>query len=125
MKAKKQKNGIKVLLSLVVAITMIGIPATVFVAAAPPSLEDGPLITIEGTHYTGEAPPITYEGPIEDYTGPTYPATWIKGDSDINISCWGASDFTTGAAVGFTGDFGTSPMGGVLTKVHTVQRTIQ
>jgi len=34
MKAKKQKNGIKVLLSLVIAITMIGIPASVFTATA-------------------------------------------------------------------------------------------
>jgi len=34
MKAKKQKNGIKVLLSLVIAITMIGIPASVFTPTA-------------------------------------------------------------------------------------------
>ena len=34
MKAKKQKNGIKVLLSLVIAITMIGIPASVFTVTA-------------------------------------------------------------------------------------------
>ena len=33
MKAKKQKNGIKVLLSIVVAITMIGMPVGIFVTA--------------------------------------------------------------------------------------------
>jgi hypothetical protein len=46
MKAKKQKNGIKVLLSLVIAIAMIGIPASVFTATATDNESGHPLLVL-------------------------------------------------------------------------------
>jgi len=46
MKAKKQKNGIKVLISLVIALTMVSIPASVFVDAGDGNNDSG---AIQGT----------------------------------------------------------------------------
>jgi len=89
---RKAKNGIKVLISLVITVTMIGIPASIFIGATP-SMATGPDITIGDPKYEGEAPPIDYEGPVEDYTGPTYPAIWVTPTTPINISAWGVPNF--------------------------------
>jgi len=57
MKAKKQKNGIKVLLSLVIAIAMVGIPASVFTAA---ETTDGTVATTYNDSIS-PAPPVAVD----------------------------------------------------------------
>ena len=58
MKAKKQKNGIKVLISLVIALTMVSIPASVFASTGDNGNNDGGAVQATGTLYgeTGTPP---------------------------------------------------------------------